>query len=480
MLRAQDGVAGPDPARAAHLESGTGTDSTPGAHLMADAVSRTMALLCALVAALPIGTNLGLLHLLWMLVSGRLLGGRGAVFAGLGECGLTARATRRAWAALGQGDWSSGQLLGRWATTVAEEGRWHAHAHGGCHPLAVDLTGFWRPRLRGCATTHYHAAAGRALPAIPLGLIARIGSAGTQRLALPLAFVRAEIGDPRASTHARLLVREAVSRCADDEVLVLDAGFGVALLQEEGATRFVVRLPRNAAFRRAKPPPYSGRGRPATRGALVRPLSRTYRGRALPATPPDRVETWSEAELLLRAEVWTDLVQPDAVAERPTLTVVAIHDPRHREPLLLATPLPLTPRDACDSYRDRWPVEQLPLAAKQMLGAARQFVHAPETCQRLPELALLAGAILSYVAATSPAIPTGFWDRHPRPTPGRLRRYLARHLFPHDFPLPPRIREKASPTAHLPTGSWGQQRRYAPATSAAVSCPRPSTRDAVA
>ncbi len=96
---------------------------------MADPIARTMMLLCALVAALPIGTNLGLLHLLWMLVSGRLLGGRGAVFAGLGECGLTAGATRRAWAALGQGGWSSGQLLDRWFAMVTAEGRWHAHAH---------------------------------------------------------------------------------------------------------------------------------------------------------------------------------------------------------------------------------------------------------------------------------------------------------------------------------------------------------------
>ncbi len=39
------------------------------------------------------------------------------------------------------------------------------------HP--VDVTAFWRPRLQGCPTVHYHAAAGRALPAIPLGLIAR-------------------------------------------------------------------------------------------------------------------------------------------------------------------------------------------------------------------------------------------------------------------------------------------------------------------
>jgi hypothetical protein len=160
--------------------------------------------------------------------------------------------------------------------------------------------------------------------------------------------------------------------------------------------------------------------------------------------------------------VWTDLVRADASAESPTFTAVALHDPRHRAPLLLVTPLPLAPREARDCYRDRWPVEQLPLAAKQMLGASRQFVHAPESCQRLPELALLAGAVLSYVAATTPAIPTGFWDRRPRPTPGRLRRLLARTPFPHDFPFPARVREKASATGHLRTGWWGQRRCTTP------------------
>jgi hypothetical protein len=424
---------------------------------MPDAVYQVMTMLCGLVAPLPIGTNLGLLHLLWMLTSGRLLASRGAVFAGLHESGLSARATRRAWAALGQGDWTSARLLARWAATVGAEGRWQPHTHGGYHPVAVDVTGFWRPRLRACPTTHYHSAAGRALPAIPLGLVARVGSVGPRRLALPLAFVRADASDPRASAHARLLVREAVRQCAADDVLVLDGGFSLALLQEEGTARYVVRVAKNATFRRATPPPYGGRGRPPTRGAVVRPLA---------ATPPDRVETWLAGEHLLRAEVWPDLVRPDT--DGPAVTVVAIHDPRHREPLLLATPLALTPQQARACYRDRWPVEQLPLAAKQMLGAARQFVHAPEACQRLPELSLLAGAILSYAAATAPATPTGFWDRRPQATPGRLRRLLARTPLPHDFPRPARIREKLAGTSHLRTGSWGQRR-------SAATPPQPAT-----
>src|SRR5207237_9739990 len=100
----------------------------------------------------------------------------------------------------------------------------------------------------------------------------------------------------------------------------------------------------------------------------------------------------------LRAEQWTGLVLPDATPGSPTFTIVAIADPASTEPLLVATPLALSPQALRELYRDRWPVEQLPLAAKQMLGAARQFVHEPETCQRCPELALLAGAVLTYAA----------------------------------------------------------------------------------
>jgi len=442
---------------------------------MPEAVYRMMTLLCTLVAPLPVGTNLGLLQVLWMLVSGQLLGTRGAVIPGLSACGLSDRAVRRAWAALGQGEWACERLLARWRALVVAEGRWQPHTHGGYRPVAVDVTAFWRPRLQGCPTVHYHAEAGRALPAIPLGLIARVGSVGGQRLALPLTMVRADVADPRPGTQERLLVRAAVHQCGADEALVLDAGFGVALLQEEGATRYVVRCAKNSTFRRATPPPYRGRGRPATRGVVVRPLPRTYKGQLIPATPPDRTETWAEDGVTLRAEIWADLVLPTATAETkieteaeaeaeaqsPSFTVVAVYDPRYREPLLLASSLPVTARVPRDLYHDRWPVEQLPLAAKQMLGAARAFVHAPEACQRLPALALLTGAILSYVAATAPAIPTGFWDRRPQPTPGRLRRALARTPFPHDFPLPARIRTKKARTDHLPTGFWGQRRRRA-------------------
>ena len=112
-------------------------------------------------------------------------------------------------------------------------------------------------------------------------------------------------------------------------------------------------------------------------------------------------------------------------------------------------------------YRDRWPIEQLPLAAKQMLGAERSFVFGKQSRLRLPVLALLAGNILSYVAAGSWAVPTGFWDRAARPSCGRLRRWLLRLHFC-ELPLPEgQLRKKQSVTAHLPKGVEGHRRHKA-------------------
>ena len=98
-----------------------------------------------------------------------------------------------------------------------------------------------------------------------------------------------------------------------------------------------------------------------------------------------------------------------------------------------------------------------------MVGAHRQFVFAEESCYRLPELSLLAGSIQTYLAATLPPIPTGFWDRNPKRTPGRLRRWLARVTFS-DLAPPEqdRIWKKASVTDHLPKGILGHRRSKQP------------------
>ena len=418
-----------------------------------------MGMLSQVVVDLPIGTNLGLLHMLWMLVSGQLLFSRGAIFPALQRLGLPRAAVQRAWAAFAGGSWQIADLLERWQSLVEAEGLWQEHRIEGYRVKSADLTAFWRPELAQCPFKHYEPQAGKALPAIVFGLVTRIGQLGTQRVPLPVQFVRSDENNPEESELVACLLAQIAATLAEDELVVVDAGFKPSQLQAAGLNRYVVRLAQNSTARRNELPPYQGHGRHPEYGLLVRPLDRSFKDKFIPATAPDRQTTWTEGDLKLQAEFWDNLVRSDQKPGAETLNIVAIYDPRYQDPLLLASPLQLSAQAFREIYRDRWPVEQIPLSAKQMIGAARQFVHAPESCQRLPELALFAGAILTYVAAKLPPIPTGFWDRTPKSTPGRLRRHLEGLPLFSNLPLPARIRQKASVTDHLPKGILGHRRQ---------------------
>jgi hypothetical protein len=343
---------------------------------------------------------------------------------------------------------------------VATQGYWQARQYAGYYVKAVDITAYWRPTVQGLRSQHYDAQAGRALPAVVLGLVGRVGAVDGQRLALLTDLLRAELTNSAESALQTALVKQVAASLAEDEMPVFDAGFKVKALQAAGLSRFVVRLAKNFTARRNSLPDSSG-GRPPEYGAIVRPLARTYAGHRIERTPPDHEETWQQRGLEFRAEFWYDLVRRDCKvsSENQTFMVIAIYDPRFANPWLLACPLTLSAPDLWGLYHDRWPIEQLPLASKHMVGAHRQFVFAEESCYRLPELSLLAGSIQTYLAATLPPIPTGFWDRHPKRTPGRLRRLLARVPFSNlPEPEPGRIRKKSSVTDHLPKGIHGHRR----------------------
>jgi hypothetical protein len=396
-----------------------------------------------------------------MLVSGALLPSRGAIFPALSGMGLKKEDVRRAWAAFRYGAWTIGSMLKTWQTHVEGQGQWEAYQYAGYYVKAVDITAYWRPTLKGIKSQHYDAQADRALPAVVFGMVGRVGHVGEQRMALLTDLVRADLTDPSETALQTRLLKQVALALEADEMPVFDAGFKVKALFEAGLTRFVVRLPKNFTARRNALPAYSGFGRPPEYGEFVRPLARTYNGKRTEATPPDRTETWQDHGITFRAEFWDNLVLPNLKPseENETFTVAAIYDPRFEEPWLLACPLKLRGADLWNFYCHRWPIEQLPLAAKHMVGAHRQFVFAAESCYRLPELSLLAGSIQTYLAATLPPIPTGFWDRNPKRTPGRLRRWLARVTFS-DLPTPAseRIRKKSVVSSHLPKGILGHRR----------------------
>lgn len=291
-------------------------------------------------------------------------------------------------------------------------------------------------------------------------MVGRVGRVGQQRMALLTDLIRADMTDPSEMAVQTELLHQVVLKLGDDEMPILDAGFKLSALYQANLKRFVVRLAKNFTARRNFLPHYQI-GRPSEYGEIVRPLARSYSGSQIAATVPDRVETWQHLGFDFRAEFWDDLVLKDLKPspETPTIIVAALYDPRFETPWLLACPIKLSGPDLWGLYHDRWPIEQLPLASKHMVGSQRQFVSAEESCYRLPELSLMAGSIQTYLAATLPPIPTGFWDRNPKGTPGRFRRWLGRTTFAE---LPPpansRIRRKSSCTAHLPKGIQAHRR----------------------
>lgn len=435
---------------------------------MSKIVYRISGVLSSVVKGVPVGTNLGLAYLMWMLMSGQMLRSRGAVIPGLAGMGMPEVEVRRSWAALSYGAWEIDGLIENWRAVVSAEGRWEAREHGGWRPVALDLTGIFRPRLADLQTKHYHSGAGKALPAIPFGIAVQVGQVGDVRLGLPLVIERLAEGETSEAGLQADLLQQVKPRLAAKEVVVLDAGFSLSQVRAAGVESFVLRVAANFTARRASQPDYQGTGRPAEYGSLVRPLPRKHKGKVIAATPPDRQETFIEEGRLIEAAYWDNLVGPK---EKPgtaqPFTCAVFRDPRYRDPLLVIYSIAISGPALRQLYRDRWPVEVLPLTAKQVLGAGRQFVFARECRQRLPELALLTGAILTYLAATcDQTIPTGFWDRKPQPTSGRLRRALAAVSFSMLTGFAEELHKKDSRTDHLPKGVNAHRRQKRPSPHA--------------
>src|SRR3972149_4332420 len=107
--------------------------------------NHTIAVLSILLENLPIGTNLALLHFMWMLVSGALLPNRGAMFPALKATGLSDKATRRAWVAFRKGGWQIATLLTLWRVYVKALPGWQERRYEGYRPVTADVTPFWRP-----------------------------------------------------------------------------------------------------------------------------------------------------------------------------------------------------------------------------------------------------------------------------------------------------------------------------------------------
>lgn len=429
---------------------------------MSTASKVTIQALEYVVKTLPVGTNLALLHLLWALLSGAFLSSRGAMFPALLTLGLSAVQIRRSSQAVRDGAWSCDELVSRWRAWVAAHSHWQPDSYEGYQPLAVDITAFRRPQLQGWRGKFFYRVADRAVKGIGFALVVQVGHNGEQRLPLLKQIIRAACDTLSESQFKETVLQTVAQSLATNEVLVHDAGASVADMQTAGVPYWVVRLDRNCTARRNQLPPRTSRqGRPAEYGARVRPLARSYKGRQLPATPPDVTVQFTYAGRQIQAQSWHGLLRSDqkVATDHATFSIWVYYDPLYREPLVLGTTLTAVQAATIfQLYIDRWPVEEVPLVCKQLLGLQRQFVFAKVARFRLSELGLLAANILAHLAAELPALPTGFWDRQPKRTPGRLRRVLGQAGFPKEYRLDGRIREKQAVTAHLPKGIAAHRR----------------------
>lgn len=431
---------------------------------MQAAVTRMITALDFVVQDTPIGTNVSLLRLLWAMTNGSFLQSRGAVHGALLASDFADDEIRRGWSALRYGSWATEELLSAWQLKVSAENEWRERKYEGYKINSLDITGFWRPKLKGKVNLHYNSTAGKALPAMVFGVKVTSGGIKEKRVPLLKQITQCKAGTSESEFRAELLETEAKSSLVD-ELTVVDAGFELSEIFTAKLNRFVIRMASNCTARLNQLPKYKGKGTYPKYGNLVRPLPRTRLENEIEATPAEERGSFVYQGRTIRYESWHNLVTAATKVHKQnqTVSIHVFHDPHYLNPMVLATDMAFKPETVYLVYRERWPVEHPPLSAKQMIGLHRQFVFSDESCQRLPELGLLAGNILTHIAAALPPIPTGFWDRTPKNTPGRLRRLLAKAIFPNPDQLHPELRKKNSVSDHLPKGIHAHRRTKAAA-----------------
>ena len=278
---------------------------------MSSLLYRINSVLSRVVAGVPLGTNLGLFHLLWMLLSGRLLQSRGAVIPGSPILGL-----------LRMPSGAAGPL---WRMAVAppsclEPGR--TVREEGCFQAHLSMGAIARSRVTWTAFVHVFRTArpllGRSGQSVtghsrgPCGPC-RVGRRAASGRALPPGTERGDRGE-RSPVQTRLLQRVQRSWPTTKR----SSAIGVASRADPSGWHATLCVARSHQLHGAAggPPGLSRQGRTPRRGTLVRPpasVQAPHHGRA--TTRPH--ETWQsagapKAPLRLHAEFWDGLVLADA------------------------------------------------------------------------------------------------------------------------------------------------------------------------
>ncbi len=454
----------------------TQADLPPETNLPTQAEERILSLIEQMMVVVPKGTALGLCDLMSAMLSGYFIESGGAVMPAV-EAFLRqeiedederAARSRRAAKALTYGRYNLKELMDKLQEIVEAEGLWEALRVQGYRVVPVDGTAYRRAAVKKLASKAYFSDANRAVPAVPIGMIATVGEVNGHRVALLKNAVVTDIKTNDRVADKKEVYRMVAGCLEEDEISVFDAGFRLVEAAEAGLERCVLRLALNCTFGKTPgkiPERTSAKGPTPTqyKADIVRPLERTHAENTLAADPAAEICTITDAlGAEIKVHIWHEvyflerhlkkvLENKKSALRKRALKVMAIYHPAYEKPLLIGTfVLALEPAAGCEIYGVRWSVEGLPQTGKYILSGGRgtHYVHHPTAMQRLPTLSLIFGSLLKYAAATLPPFRTGFWDRKPKPTYGRLLRYLRKV----GLALSAQLFKKASATAHLPVG----------------------------
>jgi len=430
-----------------------------------------------MVTTLPKGTDLGLCDVISAMYSGYFIESGGGIMPAVEQylrafvSDETERAarSRRATKAITYGQYNLEELVSEVKKIVAADGHWEATMIQGYRLKPVDMTAYKRARVKKLKSKSYDSQAGRAVPAVPFGIMGTTGRVGEQRVAILDMLVCGDISQNNPSGEMEAVYKQVAQKLTETDLAIFDAGFSLVDACISGIANCVVRLAKNCTFGKAVgkiPPRTSERGRKPSRhqAEIMRPVARKHGDNVLSASEAEQTVTvLNDVGQEIKIEIWprlyflerhldrvTDMALKSKLRQCP-LQVVAIYHPDFDDPLLLGTPvLELTAESLLAIYPERWPIEGIPQTGKYLLsgGGGRHYVHHSTAITRLPALTMIFGSLLKYLAAISPPIRSGFWDRIVKPTYGRL----VKHLKKVGLPLSSQLSKKASVTAHLPLG----------------------------
>ncbi len=266
----------------------------------AQAETRILSLLEQVLAVVPKGTALGLCDLISAMLSGHFIASGGAVMPAVeaflrpevaDETERAAR-SRRAAKALTYGSYNLKELMDEWQTIVQAEGLWEPLRVQGYRIAPIDFTAYRRASVKKLARKAYFSGAQCAVPAVPLGMIASVGTVNGHRMAFLKNVVLGDLQTDARVAHKQKLYPAVAACLAADEVGALDAGFKLVEAAEAGLEQCVIRLALNCTFGKTPgevPERTSAKGPTPTqyKAEVVRPLARRPGDNLIPADPAD-------------------------------------------------------------------------------------------------------------------------------------------------------------------------------------------------